>query len=196
MTHRGLIQVESAAVSNAAVVRDANAAALAAVVKIGAGKRLAIRAFEAITRPLVFAMERLGHCCNSTSGEIRKILVLEYWNLGDIVMELPFLQNLRVQYPNARIVLLTSPKVAPLIDHQGLVDQVIVVRVPWAQHYSRWSKYNPFSPLWLELLRTLKFLHRERFDLAFTARADIRDNCMMWLAEARRRVGYEYCGGG
>jgi heptosyltransferase-2 len=196
MSHRNLIQVESTAISNAAVLRDANAAALAAVVKIGAGKRLAIRAFEAITQPLVLAMERLGHCCNSTSLEIRKILVLEYWNLGDIVMELPFLQNLRVQYPDAHIVLLTSPKVAPLIEHQGLVDEVVVVRVPWAQHYSRWRKYNPFSPLWLELLRTLKFLHRQRFDLAFTARSDIRDNCMMWLAEVRRRVGYAFGGGG
>jgi lipopolysaccharide heptosyltransferase II len=176
--------------------KDANGAALAAVVKIGAGKRLAIRAFEAITYPLVFSMERVGYCRNSTSVEIRKILVLEYWNLGDIVMESPFLQNLRVQYPNAHIVLLTSPRVAPLIDHQGLVDEVIVVRVPWAQHYSRWRKYNPFSPLWLELLRTLKFLHRQHFDLAFTARADIRDNCMMWLAEVRRRVGYAFGGGG
>jgi heptosyltransferase-2 len=176
--------------------KDANAAALAAVVKIGAGKRLAIRAFEAITRPLVFAMERLGYCSLKPSAEVHRVLVLEYWNLGDIVMELPFLQNLRIQYPKAHIVLLTSPKVAPLIEHQGLVDQVVVVRVPWAQHYSRWRKYNPFSPLWLELLRTLKSLHRERFDLAFSARADIRDNCMMWLAEVRQRVGYEYGGGG
>jgi heptosyltransferase-2 len=191
-----LIQIERSGMSVDGDAKDANAAALAVLVRIGAGKRLAIRAFEAITRPLVLVMEWLGHCSANTGGEVRRILVLEYWNLGDIVMETPFLQNLRTQYPDAHIVLLTSPKVAPLIEHQGLVDQVVVVRVPWAQHYSRWRKYNPFSPLWFELIRTLKFLHRQNFDLAFTARADIRDNCMMWLAEVRRRVGYAFGGGG
>jgi len=177
-------------------MKDANAAALAVLVKTGTGKRLAIRAFEAIARPLVFAMERLGYCRANASAEINSILVLEYWNLGDVVMELPFLQNLRIQYPNAHIVLLTSPKVAPLVEHQGLVDEVIVVRVPWAQHYARWRKYNPFSLLWLELARTLIFLHRRHFDLALTARADIRDNFIIWLAEVRRRIGYAFGGGG
>jgi lipopolysaccharide heptosyltransferase II len=182
--------------SNDGAGKEANAAALAVLVKIGAGKRLAIRAFEAITRPLVFAMERLGHCRLNPSREIHSILVLEYWNLGDIVMELPFLQNLRIQYPDAHIVLLTSPKVAPLIEHQGLIDEVILVRVPWAQHYSRWRKYNPFSSLWLELTRTLIFLYRRHFDLALTARADIRDNFIIWLAGVGRRVGYAFGGGG
>jgi len=191
-----LIQIKHSDKSADSRAKDANAAARAVLVRIGIGKRLAIRVFEAIWRPLVIAMEWLGHCSANTSEEVRRILVLEYWNLGDIVMETPFLQNLRAQYPDAHIVLLTSPKVAPLIEHQGLVDQVVIVRVPWAQHYSRWRKYNPFSPLWFELVRTLKFLHRQNFDLAFTARADIRDNCMMWLAEVRRRVGYAFGGGG
>jgi heptosyltransferase-2 len=191
-----LTQIAPSGMSADRSAKDANAAALAAMVRIGAGKRLAIRAFEAITRPLVIVLEWLGYCSVDTSADVRRILVLEYWNLGDIVMETPFLQNLRVQYPDAHIVLLTSPKVAPLIEHQGLVDQVVVVRVPWAQHYSRWKKYNPFSSSWLELFRMLKFLHRQQFDLAFTGRADIRDNCMMWLAEVRRRVGYAFGGGG
>ena len=61
-------------------------------------------------------------------------------------MQSPFLQNLRIHYPNARIALLTSPKCAPLFEYQDVVDEVIVVRVPWAQHYSRWRKYvTPFA---------------------------------------------------
>ena len=111
-------------------------------------------------------------------------------------MQSPFIQNVRTNYPNARIVLLTSPKAAPLIEGQGLVNEVITVRVPWAQHYSRWRKYNPFSPRWIELFRTMKFLHAQQFDLAFTARADIRENCILWLAEIRRRVGFAFGGGG
>jgi heptosyltransferase II len=176
--------------------KDANTAALGLLVKMSARKRRLIRVIDEIARPIVRILAKLGYCPASTSTEVRSILLLEYWNLGDIVMESPFVQNVRINYPNARIVLVTSPKAAPLLENQGIVDEVITVRVPWAQHYSRWRKYNPFSPLWIELLRTLKFLHAQHFDLAFTARADIRENFILWFAEVRRRVGYAFGGGG
>jgi lipopolysaccharide heptosyltransferase II len=176
--------------------KDADAAALGGLVKISVRKRMLIRAIEAILRPLVVGLEWLRHPPRNANGEVNKILVMEYWNLGDIVMLSPFLRSLRIQYPDASIALLTSPRCAPLIEQQGLVDQVICVRVPWAQHYSRWRKYNPFSPLWFELLRTLKFLYAQQFDLAFTARADIRENFIIWLAQVARRVGYGFGGGG
>jgi heptosyltransferase-2 len=163
---------------------------------MSARKRRLIRVIDAIAQPIVRVLTKLGYCPASSSAEVRSILLLECWNLGDIVMESPFVQNVRINYPNARIVLLTSPKAAPLLENQGLVNEVITVRVPWAQHYSRWRKYNPFSPLWIELLQTLRFLHAQHFDLAFTARADIRENCILWLAEIRRRVGYAFGGGG
>lgn len=189
-------RTEQAITSASLTSRDADAAALGLLVKMSARKRRLIRVIDAIARPIVRLLTKLGYCPARVATEVRSILLLEYWNLGDIVMQSPFIQNVRTNYPNARIVLLTSPKAAPLIEGQGLVNEVITVRVPWAQHYSRWRKYNPFSTLWIELLRTLKFLHAQQFDLAFTARADIRENCILWLAEVRRRVGFAFGGGG
>jgi heptosyltransferase II len=172
-----------------------DAAALGVLVRISPRKRRVIRAAEAILRPLVRLVDRLRPP-REVVKEVRRILVLEYWNLGDIVMESPFLQNLRIHYPNAHIVLLTSPKCVPLVADQGLVDELIVVRVPWAQHYSRWRKYNPFSLLWIELLRTLSILRAQHFDLAFVGRADLRENFMLWYSGVTRRVGYAFGGGG
>jgi heptosyltransferase-2 len=191
-----LIQIAPASKSTDVTRKLADSAALGVLVRISARKRLLIRAIEALVRPFVCLLGRLRGSTVSTSGERQRILVLECWNLGDIVMEVPFLQNLRIHFPNAHIALLTSPKCAPLIMDQGLVDELIVVRVPWAQHYSRWRKYNPFSPLWIEFVRTLRLLHAQEFDLAFTARADIRENFILWLVNVRRRVGYAFGGGG
>ena len=176
--------------------RSSDRAALAALAKFGPWKRLTIRLIEAIARPLSSIVDRFRAGGPRTTEEIRNILVLEYWNLGDIVMQSPFLINLRIQYPDARITLFTSPKVAPLIANQQLVDEVMAVQVPWALHYSRWRKYNPFSPLWLQLHRTLRTLRAQRFDLAFSARADLRDNFILWFTNCRRRVGYSFGGGG
>jgi lipopolysaccharide heptosyltransferase II len=189
------IQTEVPGTSRGLSSKNADAAALGVLVKMSARKRFLIRAVEVIARPFVVALERVRRTPKNVVEEVKKILVMEYWNLGDIVMLSPFLKSLRMQYSNACITLLTSPKAAPLLEHQGLVDQVIVVRVPWAQHYSRWRKYNPFSVSWLEFLRTLKLLRRQKFDLAFTVRADIRDNLILWLSKVRRRVGYGFGGG-
>lgn len=175
--------------------KDVDAAARAVLVKMSVRKRSLIRMAEVIARPLLAVVERFRQRPKGTSDKVNKILVMEYWNLGDIVMLSPFLRSLRIHFPSASISLLTSPKAAPLLEHQGLVDRVITVRVPWAQHYSRWRKYNPFSRLWLELLRTLRLLHNQQFDLAFTVRADIRDNLILWLSNTRRRVGYGFGGG-
>jgi heptosyltransferase-2 len=191
-----LIQISPASTVADANRKVADVAALGVLVRIGWGKRLLIRTIEAVLWPIVGLVDRLRPVRSDTCGEVQRILVVEYWNLGDVIMELPFLQNLRIQFPNAHIAFLTSPKCVPLTAGQGLVDETIVVRVPWAQHYSRWRKYNPFSPLWLEFLRTLVLLRGRNFDLAFTARADIRENFILWLVNVRRRVGYAFGGGG
>jgi ADP-heptose:LPS heptosyltransferase len=170
-------------------------AARGSLVKISRTKMRIILAFEAIAFPFVWAYERLRPEPADMLPEPRKILVVEYWNLGDIVMILPFLQNLRIHYPSAHISLLTNPRLLPLLEGQDLVDEVIPVRVPWAQHFDRWKKYNPFATAWLELIRSLLMLRKQQFDLAFSGRIDVRDNLILWLSGARRRIGYAVAGG-
>jgi heptosyltransferase-2 len=191
-----LIQIAPASTVDESTRKIADDAALGILVRISPRKRKLIRAAEAFLRPMVRLVNRLRGSPDSTGAEAQRILIVEYWNIGDIAMELPFLENLRIHYPNAHIAILTSPKCVPILADQGLVDEVIVVRVPWAQHYSHWKKYNPFSPLWIEFLRILGALRARKFDLAFTARADIRENFILWLINARRRVGYAFGGGG
>ena len=174
----------------------ADAAAPGVLLKISSRKRKFVHVVEALLRPFVYVVDKVRGRTPELTGEPKRILVLEYWNLGDIVMESPFLQNLRVQYPTAHIAIFTSPKCAVLLKDQGLVDEMIVVRVPWAQHYSRWRKYNPFTLLWFELFRALRTVREREFDLAFAARADIRENFMLWATRVRRRVGYAFGGGG
>jgi heptosyltransferase II len=176
--------------------RDREAAARAGFIKMGPRKWLLVRCFERVLSPLVRVVAGLNSANSGpTQGEIKNILVIEYWHLGDVVILLPFLRALRQHFPQARISWVVNPKVLPLIENEGLVDELIPIRVPWAQHFSRWKKYNVFSPFWLELARGLRHLRERRFDLALTGRMDIRDNLLVWLSGARRRVGYGVGGG-
>ena len=127
-------------------------------------------------------------------GRIPSILVVEYWNLGDFVMITPFLKNLRLHFPRAHIVLLASPRTIPLAEGQAFIDEVIPVTVPWVPHMSRWKKY--FSRDWIGLFQCVRMLRKRRFDLGFTARADVRENFIMWAGGIKRRVGYGFAYGG
>lgn len=124
------------------------------------------------------------------------ILVVEYCQLGDLAIIVPFLRNLRRRFPGARISLLVNARYESLLAGQGIVDEFIPVRVPWAEHLSLWKKYNPFSFAWLPLARTLLDLRKRHFDWAFSGRMDLRDNLILWLSGASRRIGYGLGGGG
>jgi heptosyltransferase-2 len=131
------------------------------------------------------------------AGELpSSILVAEFWNLGDLAIVVPFLRNLRRSYPEARISLLVNAGLASFLGGQGLVDEFILVRVPWVQHHSRWKKYNPFSRDWISFARTLRAVRKRQFDWAISGRMDLRDNFLLWLVGAARRIGYGLGGGG
>lgn len=156
-----------------------------------------VRVFDLFWRPVVSCRRLLEAVKREERpSEIRTILVLEYWGLGDAVILLPFLQNLRRSFPSAHITLLVNPKTVGLLQGEHLCDELIPLRVPWAQHFLRRRKYNPFSRLWIDFVRVLHRLRRRHFDLAMSGRMDIRDNFFIWLVGARERVGYGIGGGG
>jgi len=171
-----------------------DAAARATLLKVTPRKWRMIRLFEnalKIILPLLPSPQSL----NGADTVPKSILVVEYWNLGDLAILVPFLENLRRAFPAARIALLVNYALAGLLDGQGLVDEFIPVRVPWAQHFSRWKKYNLFSGLWISFARTLFSIRQRKFEWSVSGRMDVRDNLLMWISGAARRIGYGFAGG-
>lgn len=173
--------------------RDAEAAARASFLRMTPGRWRLIRAFERLIRPLLPLIPARPQAGRNASPS--RILVVEYWNLGDIAIVVPFLRNLRASFPGSRISLLVHPRLASFLEGQGLVDEFIPVPVPWAQHFSRWKKYNPFSVNWVSLARALASIRGRQFDWAFSGRMDVRDNLLLWLSGASRRIAYGFAGG-
>ncbi|MGB7844230.1 MAG: glycosyltransferase family 9 protein [Candidatus Acidiferrum sp.] len=173
----------------------AEAVARASFLRMTRRKWRLVQAFEAITG-LVMPMLRTRQAAQKADERPASILVIEYWNLGDLAILVPFLRNLRQRFPDARISLLVQAGLESFLEGQGIVDEFFPVRVPWAQHFNRWRKYNPFSRHWISLARSLVALRRRQFDWAFSGRMDVRDNFMLWASGARRRIGYGIGGGG
>jgi ADP-heptose:LPS heptosyltransferase len=172
-----------------------DAIARAILLRMGVRKWYAIRVAESLCRVLRISGRTSEPVAIDLHGRLR-LLVIEYWQLGDLAIAVPFLRQLRHTFPNAHISLLVNEPLQAFLQGQQLVDEFIPVRVPWAQHFSRWKKYSPFSSLWIPFVRVILNLRERKFDVGFSGRMDFRDNFLLWLSGTSHRVGYGFAGGG
>jgi len=122
----------------------------------------------------------------------KKILVLELWGIGDLVMMSSALGPLRRNYPNAEIAVLVKPNASILLKYNENIDEFIEFDFPWTKFR---GKYRIWQWNWRGLIRVVKKLRRKEFDLAICARGDIRNNILLFLSQSTRRVGYDFTGG-
>ncbi len=104
--------------------------------------------------------------------------------LGDLVLTLPALRELRRARPDARVVVLTTPAGAELLAADPAVDTVLAYRK------RGWDRGVSGLPSIVSLLR------RERFDVALAAQRSFRTGLLVRLSGARLRVGFEGAAGG
>jgi heptosyltransferase-2/heptosyltransferase-3 len=120
---------------------------------------------------------------------IRDVLVLRLDRIGDVLMSLPALADLRAALPGARIRLAVgnwSLEVA----RSAPVDEVLVWSAPWVGRPSEGSESV------LALCRKARALRAARLDLALDLQGDPRSAALLWLTGARIRAGYGNGGGG
>lgn len=145
----------------------------------------AVNLLAVLTRP--FKWWRRG----AAAGEgVRRILVVELWNIGDVILAMPFLGQLRKHFPGASTTLLARSHAKDLLEGTGLVDEIITADLTWEQ--KGWEPRS--SENWAELLRVCRQLRRRDFDLAFHSRLHVREHAILALSGARRRVGYSFGG--
>lgn len=124
--------------------------------------------------------------------DVKNILVVEPWNIGDIILAIPFLAEVRRKFPAARVTLLARPHAKEVLHGTGLVDSYIETDLGWSEGETR---SNPFGYRWLELLRTGAEMRRRRFDLAFKSRMHIREHVLLAVSGAKRRVAFAFGSG-
>lgn len=152
-------------------------------------KRFALRAIDLAATPIAAGMRRESPAKIPAAP---RILVVELWQIGDVVLSTPFLAALRDCFPDSKITLLGKPHAERLLHASGLVDDVVVAELPWTRTA---RKYHPADYDWHGLAELLRQLRAQRFDVAFDARMDIRSNILVSLAGAKRRFGFRYGGG-
>lgn len=121
-------------------------------------------------------------------GALREVLVLRLDRIGDVLMSLPALADLRAAAPRARIRLVTgdwSREVAELAP----VDEVLSWNAPWVGRPHEGVESLAALALKARALRSAEL------DLVLDLQGDVRANLLMRLTGARVRAGYANTGG-
>ena len=110
-----------------------------------------------------------------------KILILKPSSLGDVIQALPVLRLLKHHWPDARIFWWIDSGLAPLLE--GDPDLAAVVRF----ERKRWSKPQH----WPEMLRSVKWMREQNFDLVIDLQCLARSAIFAWLANGQTLIGLD-----
>ncbi len=117
-----------------------------------------------------------------------KLLIIELWGLGDLVLATPFLRAAAEKF---EVTLVAKPYAQDL---QARFWPGVSVRpfvAPWTAFK---GKYVLHRWPWRGFFRLQRQLAAEHFDVGLSARWDPRDHTLLWLAGARARLGFPRLG--
>lgn len=113
-----------------------------------------------------------------------KLLVLEFWGLGDLVIATPFLRAASKAFA---VTLLAKPFALELRPRLWPDVEVLPFIAPWTAFH---GKYRLWRWPWRDMLRLHGQLQHETIDHGLSARWDPRDHWVLKTAGVRDRLGF------
>ncbi len=113
-----------------------------------------------------------------------KILVIRYRFIGDTILTVPFLRNLRRFYPNAQIDVLVGPQSGEVLEGCPYINKLIVFDT------TRFHKYDRGKGEKKSFWSYVFSLRKEHYDTAFILKRSWSSALMALLIGARARIGY------
>ena len=110
-----------------------------------------------------------------------KILILKPSSLGDVIQALPVLRLLKLHFRDAEIFWWVDSALAPLLE--GDPDLAGIVRF----ERRRWA-----APVhWPEMLRSIRWMRAQHFDLVIDLQCLARSGAFAWLANGKFLIGLD-----
>lgn len=116
----------------------------------------------------------------------KRILVMRYRFIGDTILTVPFLRNLRRAEPDAYIAWMVAPGSADVVAGIPYVDRMIFWD-PVTIHADSRGTHRTFS----SKLRFIKELRAYRFDKVYVLKRSFSSALMAWVSGASERVGFD-----
>jgi heptosyltransferase-2 len=112
-------------------------------------------------------------------SDIHRILIRATNWVGDMVMSLPAIEAVRVNFPVSTIAVLARPWVIPLIENSPAVDRIIPLQ----------KKGGAVQSI-IEIIRISRMIRQMQFDLALLFQNAFEAALIAYLSGIKYRIGY------
>jgi ADP-heptose:LPS heptosyltransferase len=119
--------------------------------------------------------------------EVKRILIVEPFNLGDVISLAIMFEPLRRRFPKAQIHLLTKGLGNEIYREDPRITKIHAFEFPWAKRGRKWDPRTLNLCAFFQLIRKLR---KASFDIGIDTRGDIRTQILMVLLGCKVRVGY------
>jgi ADP-heptose:LPS heptosyltransferase len=104
-----------------------------------------------------------------------RILVIQFRQIGDVLLSTPVLRALRSAYPQSYIAFLTEPSPGRVLQSNPLLDEVII---------------RPRHATWHQQWQLLRHIRHQRFELVIDLIGNPRSAVLTCLSGARHRLAF------
>jgi heptosyltransferase-2 len=116
----------------------------------------------------------------------KKILVVRYRFIGDTLLTVPFLRNLRMAYPDAQIDLLVGPVSGEIIEKCPYVDNFIYFDTTKKHRYENKNGVEK-KDFW----SYVNLLKQEKYDKAYVLKRSLSSAFLVFAAGIKERIGFD-----
>lgn len=129
---------------------------------------------------------------SAASAEGRKrILVMRYRFIGDTLLMVPFLRNLRAAYPDAKVDVLVAPNSGELLRDCPYVDELIVFDTSRKHRYENPAENSNEAGQARSFWSYVKLLRARKYDTAFVLKRSFSSAALAFLAGIPERIGFD-----
>jgi ADP-heptose:LPS heptosyltransferase len=111
----------------------------------------------------------------------QNILVLDFGQLGDVVLSLPALAAIRKRFPEARITVMGGSAAALVVEMTGSANRTVAIDRVALRDGPKWESIRA-------MLRIVSDVRRAHYDLAIDLHSLSESNLLAWLSGAPERV--------
>jgi heptosyltransferase II len=114
----------------------------------------------------------------------KRILIIRYRFIGDTILTVPFLRNVRHSFPDAQIDVLVGPQSGEVLQGCPYVNKFITFDT------TRFHKYDQGEGKAKSFWSYVKELRQEKYDLVFVLKRSWSSAVLALLTGAKHRIGY------
>ena len=123
--------------------------------------------------------------------DIKKILILRYRFVGDTVLSIPFVKNVRNFFPSAQIDVLVSPNSGELLEGNPDVNHVIYFDNTEFHKYEKEARSKKQEArIYCSFIDCVNALRKEKYDLILVLKRSFSSALLAFLIGAKYRIGF------